>query len=459
MRVLIIDDEPDLAEVTARLVRSWGHEVSHALDAASGLERQRDWNADLVLLDIGLPDRDGISVLGDLRRLNPETTVIMLTGQQDPRLAVQAVRLGAEDYLTKPAMPEELHLLIDKAAEAARMRRELAELRERSAKGYLFLQHPLMREVYAALARVAATDRVTVLIHGETGTGKEHVAKLIHQLSPRQAKPFQELHCAALPETLLESELFGYEAGAFTDARKAKPGLLEQAQGGTVFLDEIGELPLSMQTKLLKVLEDRQLRRLGSVKAVDLDVRLVAATNRDLESEVSAGRFRADLLYRLKVFTVTLPPLRQRPEDVEALARFFHAQFCRENGRRTDPLPPDLIGQLLRYPWPGNIRELKNAMERLCIQQGTHPPSVEALPAEIRAASAPVRAVLAAAPLVPETAAAAAPPRAHTNGNGTDRATLMALLDKHRWNKTKAAAELGVSRPTFLKRLREAGID
>jgi two-component system response regulator AtoC len=443
MRVLIIDDEPDLAVVTERLVASWGHEVASEIQGRAGIERQNTWNADLVLLDIGLPDLDGLAVLSEIRRMSPETTVIMLTGQQDPRLAVQAVRQGAEDYLTKPADPEELRLLIEKAAETTRLRRELQELRERSAKGYLFLQDSQMREIYASLSRVAATDRVTVLIQGETGTGKEHAARLLHQLSPRAGKPFQELHCAALPETLLESELFGYEAGAFTDARKAKPGLMEQAQFGTLFLDEIGELPLSMQSKLLKVLEDRQVRRLGGLKSLDLDVRLVAATNRDLQAEVLAGRFRADLLYRLKVFTLQLPPLRERPQDVEALARFFHAQFQRENGRRTDPLQKEIIRALQAYAWPGNIRELKNAMERFCIQQGHQAPGLEHLPAEIRGSPAQ------AAPL-PAASASAAP---------AQQASLQALLERHRWNKTRAAAELGVSRPTFLKRLKEAGIE
>jgi DNA-binding NtrC family response regulator len=444
MRVLIIDDEPDLAVVTERLVASWGYDVASEIEGRAGIERQRTWNADLVLLDIGLPDLDGLAVLSEIRRMSPETTVIMLTGQQDPRLAVHAVRQGAEDYLTKPADPEELRLLIEKAAETTRLRRELQELRERSAKGYLFLQDSQMREIYASLSRVAATERVTVLIQGETGTGKEHAARLLHQLSPRAGKPFQELHCAALPETLLESELFGYEAGAFTDARKAKPGLMEQAQGGTLFLDEIGELPLSMQTKLLKVLEDRQLRRLGGLKALDLDVRLVAATNRDLQTEVMAGRFRADLLYRLKVFTLQLPPLRERPQDVEALARFFHAQFQRENGRRADPLPREIIRALQAYAWPGNIRELKNAMERFCIQQGHQAPSLDHLPAEIRGPqpkSVPPEAGVSAPAMPP------------------NRSSLQALLERHRWNKTKAALELGVSRPTFLKRLKEAGIE
>ena len=444
MRVLIVDDEPDLAEVTARQVASWGHEVSTEKDGRSGLERQRHWNAELVLLDIGLPDMDGLTVLTELKRLSPETMVIMLTGQHNTRLAVQASHLGAEDYLTKPSDPEELHLLINKAAKAAREHQELQALRQREAKGYLFLQDPQMREIYTALSRVASTDKVTVLILGETGTGKEHAARLLHQLSPRASQPFQELHCAALPESLLESELFGYEAGAFTDARKAKPGLMEQAQGGTLFLDEIGELPLSMQTKLLKVLEDHQLRRLGGLKALDLNVRLVVATNRNLEAEVAAGRFRADLLYRLKVFTVTMPPLRERPQDIEALARFFHAQFQRENGRRTAALPEDIIRALQAQAWPGNIRELKNTLERFCIQQGNQAPSLAHLPLEAGPRTA--------TPVDVSTGPASSAPQ-------PQRVALLALLEKHRWNKTRAAAELGVSRPTFLKRLKEAGVD
>jgi two-component system, NtrC family, response regulator AtoC len=365
----------------------------------------------------------------------------MLTANDSSRLAVQALRLGAEDYLIKPSEPEELKLLVERMAAAALMKRELQTLRSQAARGYLFLQHPKMRDVYASLGRVAATDKVTVSILGETGTGKEHAARLLHQLSPRAPKPFVELHCAALPETLLESELFGYEAGAFTDAKRAKPGLLEQAQGGTLFLDEIGELPLSMQTKLLKVLEDRQLRRLGGIKPFDLDVRLVVATNRDLESEVKAGRFRSDLLYRLQVFTVELPPLRERPEDVESLGRFFYDQFCKDFGRRLDPLQGEVMKALLGYPWPGNIRELRNTIERLVIQTASGAPRVEDLPPGLRGLQAP-----------PSQDAA----EPFSVGGGS---TLRSLLDKHRWNKTRAAAELGVSRPTFLKRLKDAGIE
>ena len=441
MRILLIDDEPVLSDAMSRLLQSWGHETSTALTAAEGLARQSTWAGDLVFLDVGLPDQSGLDVLREMKRLSPDTPVVMLTANDSSRLAVLALRLGAEDYLIKPGEPDELKLLVERMAEAATLKRELQTLRSQAARGYLFLQHPKMREVYASLGRVAATDKVTVLIAGETGTGKEHAARLLHQLSPRAPKPFVELHCAALPETLLESELFGYEAGAFTDAKRAKPGLLEQAQGGTLFLDEIGELPLSMQTKLLKVLEDRQLRRLGGVKALNLDVRLVVATNRDLQVEAKAGRFRNDLLYRLQVFTVELPPLRERSEDVESLARFFYDQFCKDFGRRLEPIGPELLRTLLGYPWPGNIRELRNTIERLVIQTSSGAPRVADLPPGLRGLD-PIQ--------MPS-------PAAIEGQEGQQH--LRALLDKHRWNKTRAAAEMGVSRPTFLKRLKDAGIE
>ena len=443
MRIVLIDDEVDLSDAMTRLLRFWGHETSAAVTGADGLVLQSTWAGDLIFLDVGLPDQNGLEVLRELKRMSPDTPVVMLTANDSSRLAVEALRLGAEDYLIKPGEPEELKLLVERMAEGAALRRELQTLRAQAARGYLFLQNPKMREVYASLGRVSATDKVTVMIAGETGTGKEHAARLIHQLSPRAPKPFVELHCAALPETLLESELFGYEAGAFTDAKRAKPGLLEQAQGGTLFLDEIGELPLSMQTKLLKVLEDRQLRRLGGVKSLTLDVRLVVATNRDLQAEAKAGRFRIDLLYRLQVFTVELPPLRERPDDIESLARFFYDQFCKDFGRRLEPIGAELLRALIGYPWPGNIRELRNTIERLVIQTSSGAPRLEDLPPGLRGLDPlPPANVRPLEAVVPEV-----------------QLSLRALLDKHRWNKTRAASELGVSRPTFLKRLKDAGIE
>jgi two-component system response regulator HydG len=309
-----------------------------------------------------------------------------------------------------------------------------ASRRDQYSRDYVFLSNPRMKDIYQQVEMVAATDEVTVLIRGETGTGKEHVARLVHQYSPRASGPFIELHCAALPETLLESELFGYEAGAFTDARKSKPGLFEQAQGGTLFLDEIGELPISMQTKLLKVLEDRKLRRLGGLKTIDLNLRLVAATNRDLPQEVKDGIFRADLFYRLNVFTLELPPLRERPDDVVVLGRFFAERFAGSLGRRLNPLTGSLLKRLQNYPWPGNIRELKNAMERLVIRAAGPQLKEVDLPPEVfeeRSSGGPL---------------------------GQETKAMRLLLEKHRWNKSRAAVEYGVSRPTFLKILKRLGL-
>ena len=454
MRILIVEDDPDIADLTKRHMQSWGHEVLCVFNGAEALKQQKEFDPDLVLLDVGLPDMGGLEVLEELKRANPDSTVIMLTGQDDTQYVVKAMRSGAEDYMVKPAHWDELKVRVEKAAEAARLRRDLQSSREREARGHLYLRNPAMAEVYRSLQRAASSVRATVLILGETGTGKDHAARLLHQFGSRHKEAFQELHCAALPENLLESELFGFEAGAFTDAKKAKPGLLELAQGGTLFLDEIGELPLSMQGKLLRVLEDRQVRRLGGIKSLELDVRLVAATSRDLEFEVASGHFRADLLYRLKVFSVTLPPLRDRPEDIEALAKFFHAKFLEENHRRKEPLLPDVIAALQAYAWPGNIRELKNVMERLVIQRSVGAPTVDDLPAELLnlAPKAPSVGRLETVPMAGlETGPSPAPP-------SESRARLQSLLEKHRWNKTRAAAELGISRPTFLKRLKAAGL-
>jgi DNA-binding NtrC family response regulator len=449
MRVLIVEDDQDIADLTARQLTGWGHEPLTAANGGEALRQQREFDPDLVLLDLGLPDMNGLAVLEELKRINPDATVIMLSGQDDTRSVVQAMRSGAEDYLVKPASWDEMKVRVEKAAVAARLRRDLQASREREAKGHLYLRNPRMTEVYRALQRVASSARATVLILGETGTGKEHAARLLHQFSPRHSEAFQELHCAALPENLLESELFGFEAGAFTDAKKPKPGLLELAQGGTLFLDEVGELPLSMQSKLLKVLEDRQVRRLGSTKVLELDVRLVAATNRDLDQEVAQGRFRADLLYRLNVFSVTLPPLRERPEDIEALAKFFYAKFLEENHHRQEIMPEEVVRALQAYSWPGNIRELKNVMERVVIQRPVGVPHLEDLPAEVLGAASKTAPgeYLRPAESTPSPEA------------GAQGLSLRALLEKHHWNKSRVALELGISRPTLLKRLKSLGLE
>jgi DNA-binding NtrC family response regulator len=441
MRVLIIDDEREFAEALAKSLRSVGHAADLAPTGAAGLLKARQERPDAVLLDINMPDVSGLELLPDLLKACPGVAVVMITGQASHKSAVAAMKLGAEDYLEKPFALDELLLLLDRFGEKLSLRQQVKDLKRRRiedyAREYLFLDDPAMQKVYHDLEEVGAKDQVTVHLQGETGTGKEHAAKLLHLFSPRAAGPFVSLHCAALPETLLESELFGYEAGAFTDARKQKKGLFETAQGGTLFLDEVGELPLSTQTKLLKVLEDRQLRRLGGVENIKLDVRLVSATNRDLGREAAAGRFRPDLYYRLNVFSVLLPPLRQRPQDIATLAQFFFARACQGFDRLLEPLDEACLRVLQAHPWPGNVRELKNYVDRLVIQAAG-----ERLdPEHLRRA-------------LPMAAAAAAEPRAPL-----DKARLEAALAASGGDKSKAALALGVSRPTLYRHLKAHGLD
>ena len=432
MKILIIDDDQELGAVLSRFLSSQGHEVALALTASVGLSQLDSFAPAAILLDHHLPDALGLELLPLLRQRRPSASVLMITGLGSTRDAVAAVKLGAENYLEKPFELDELSTLLE----------DLAEKKARPAKAspgagprhadYLFLKSPAMDELYARLREAAKQVQVNVLIEGETGTGKEHAARMLHDFSPRSAGPFVELHCAALPETLLESELFGYETGAFTGAVRPKPGLMEQAQGGTLFLDEIGELPMNTQAKLLKVLEERELRRLGSVKPIALDLRLVAATNRDLEHEVRLKRFRADLYYRLNVVSLKLPALRGRSEDIESLARHFFERFCADFKKRLAPMNEGILQRLKAQPWPGNVRELRNSLERAVLQAR----GPELAPADLGLEASPSPAGLDQA-------------AAHT-----DPAQLRQILEECRWNRSLAAEKLGVSRPTLLKWLK-----
>ncbi len=445
MKILIIDDETSLVDILTRFLSDCGHEVVSAHTAADGLDRMADSKPETVLLDIYLPDQSGIELLPRLLALQPETVVIMMTGVATTKSAVQAMKMGAEDYLEKPFDLEELKVTVEKIEEKLGLKRELEFLkgaRREYTKDYLFLTDPSMQKVYQQIEQAAAQEKVTTLILGETGTGKEHVAKLIHWMSPRAAKPFIELHCGALPETLLESELFGYEAGAFTDAKKQKHGLFETAQGGSLFLDEIGELPLAIQTKLLKVLEQKNLRRLGSIQEIQLDVRLIAATNRDLEKEVKEGRFRADLYYRLNVIPISLPSLRQRPKDIVQLTNFFFSESCHAFNKNIGLIPDDVMKQLVAYDWPGNVRELKNVIERMVIWAKGKALSLKDLPKEVRIAMpsslSSERAVLT---------------RAQAEKDAIQRA-----LAHSKGNQSKAAKLLGITRKTLFNKMKKFGL-
>ena len=435
MKILIIDDDADLNGVLARYLKAQGHTVECATNATTGLKLLESFLPDAVLLDHHLPDALGLELLPLLREKRPEASVLMITGLGSTRDAVAAVKLGAENYLEKPFELDELATLLEALAER---KTHPAPKPNQAPQGrhtdYLVLKSPEMAELYARIGEAAKQVQVNVLIEGQTGTGKEHAARMLHDLSPRSDGPFVELHCAALPETLLESELFGYETGAFTGATKPKPGLMEQAQGGTLFLDEIGELPLNTQAKLLKVLEERVLRRLGSVKPIALNVRLVVASNRDLEQEVKARRFRADLFYRLNVVRLLLPPLKGRAQDIESLARHFFDRFRVDFGKKLLPLGDEAIQALQAHPWPGNVRELRNTMERALLQARGESLTVQDLGLD--------------------HSASASPGPADSDGGHLAAASLRQAMEDARWNRSLAAQRLGISRPTLLKWLK-----
>jgi DNA-binding NtrC family response regulator len=369
--VLIVEDERVLAEAMTDYLARHGFETAMAGSGEAALDAIHRSEPDLVVLDYQLPGMDGLEVLREIRQRAPQAEVVMLTAHGSVKTAVEAMRAGAFDYLTKPVDLEELALVLGRARSHARLERELRLLQSagRGAPGERIVgTSEATRSLRAQVERLAGLDQgpggaPPVLISGETGTGKGLVARAIHDLSPRAERPFVEVNCGAIPAQLLESEMFGYERGAFTDARAAKPGLFEAADGGTLFLDEVGAMPLALQVKLLKAIEDRSVRRLGGLRQKTVDVRIVAATNADLDRSAQEGTFRADLLYRLKVLTLVLTPLRSRPEDVVPLARHFLAEAGRRY-RRPRRLTPDAEASLRAYEWPGNVREVANVIER-----------------------------------------------------------------------------------------------
>ncbi len=371
VHILIIDDEPHLPHQLARFLRKQGYEVTTAVDGETGLQELQKNLIDLVLLDLRLPRISGLDVLTRIRQQDSDLPVIMFTAYGDVQTAVSAMKQGASEYLLKGFNLDELLVIVQRALETSAMYRELRQLRRERRDtyrlSYLVGQSEQMRQVFEMVERIARSDTASVLITGESGSGKEVVANAIHEQSARASGPFHPLNCAAIAQNLLESELFGYEPHAFTDAKKQKRGLLELADQGTLFLDEIGEMPLEMQSKLLRVLETRSFYRLGGSKEVHINVRVLAATNRNLEQAMREGTFRSDLYYRLAVLRLHLPPLRDRVEDILLFAARFIEEFNRSLGRTIKWISPEARHLLLAYPWPGNIRELKNVIERAMI--------------------------------------------------------------------------------------------
>jgi DNA-binding NtrC family response regulator len=368
-RVLLIDDEARV-RASLKMVLEPSYEISQAADAEEGLDLFRKEGPDLVLLDVILPGTDGLAILETLRSESKLTPVIMLTGTKSVKTAVDAMKLGAADYLSKPFDVEELRIVVDRALNSQALEREVRQLRAQVVQRYAF--HNLigksqgMQEIYGKIEQVA-DSRTTVLITGESGTGKELVAKALHYNSSRRERPFIALNCAALPETLIESELFGHEKGSFTDATARRVGQFEQAHTGTLFLDEIGDLSAVTQAKLLRVLQEREFTRIGGVQSIKVDVRIVAATNKNLDELVRKGQFREDLYYRINVIALYLPPLRERGEDVPLLAKHFLAKRVDEEKRPHIEFGKEALELLTRYPWPGNVREMENIIEQAFI--------------------------------------------------------------------------------------------
>jgi len=443
--LFVVDDEASARTTLALLLRRRGHRVEEADGVASATKRLAEQTFDLVVTDLRMPDGDGLDVLQAARAQADAPEVILLTAYAEWKSAKEAIRLGALDYFEKGQEPEELFHRIDNALASRALRREnanlKAQLRERYGLPGLIAQSPAMQAVLDLVERVAPTD-ATVLIQGESGTGKEVIAKAVHHASPRAARPFVAVNCGAVPETLLESELFGYVRGAFTGAAGGKLGLFEEAGGGTLFLDEIAEMPAMLQVKLLRALQSGEVRRLGATQAATIDVRVLAATNGDLATRISQGSFREDLFYRLNVIQVTLPPLRDRREDIPALAEHFLARAAAKLGR-TLRLSPAALERVLRYPWPGNVRELENAIERAAILSRSETVEPDDLPPHVSAGLQ-----LGPSPALPRQVTLAEAERAH----------ILTTLERFGRNHSGAAEALGIGRTTLWRKLKEYGI-
>ena len=402
LRILVVDDEPSMREMLRIVLRRDGFEVALAQNGHEAIQQLQAGSFDMLLSDIRMPDMSGVDVLRTAKSLDPQIIAFMMTAFASTETAVEAMRLGALDYFTKPFNMDELRLKVRQHLETRQLKREnlllKRALKSRHEFGSILGRSDAMQLVFSTIETVANTTS-TVLITGESGTGKELVARAIHFNSLRRDRPFVAVNCGAMPENLLESELFGHVRGAFTGAHASKKGLMEVAEGGSIFLDEIGEMPTSMQVKLLRVLQDRRFRRLGGTDEVQADVRVIAATNQDLPRMVSEGRFREDLFYRLNVLSIQVPPLRDRTEDIQLLAEHFLAQFAAQMGKPVRAISGPALQLLLDHQWRGNVRELQNAIERAVALERTETILPESLPEEVRMGRSPTAPVPAAGEL------------------------------------------------------------
>ena len=445
--LLLIDDDPNTLASLARAFRLAGYEATVCVNATRGLEMIRAGQFDVIFSDVVMPGKDGISLLEDLKAAGVTTPVVMISGQASVEIAVRATKLGAVDFLEKPLSTEKLVVTTENVLRMRHLEEENRDLRRRLGKHEIIWAGPVMERLMAQIERVAASES-RVAIQGETGTGKELVARAIHQKSARRNGPFVTLNCAAVPAELIESELFGHEKGSFTGATGRHIGKFEQAEGGTLFLDEIGDMPLPMQAKLLRVLEEGEIERVGGDKPIPVDARVVIATHRNLEELVRRGAFRPDLFHRIYVFPLVLPPLRERAEEIPALAAYFAGQIAAQNAWKERKFSVEALAILKQYAWPGNVRELRNVVERVLLLSAS-----EIITAE---------AVNLALP-----ASRSAEPGAASAGNGTlaqrmeafEREVLLSELRRQHHHMTNAARALGLERSHLYKKCQQLGID
>lgn len=448
-KIVVADDEPRIRKMICRLLMDEGYEVMPVENGREAVEALLSFQPDVILLDQQMPVMTGVEALEEIKQIAPNQVVLFVTAFGSISLAVDAVKKGAYDFIEKPFDNDKLLLTVGRAVEHSRMKGEISNLKKSlgEKKSAVIGDNTGLKQVMTQVRRVAETN-ATVLIHGESGTGKELIARAVHDNSLRSQGPFVAINCGAIPLTLMESELFGHERGAFTDAKEAKAGTFERADGGTLFLDEVGELPLDAQVKLLRVLEERKITRIGGKKAIPVDVRIVAATNRNLDDEVKNGHFRLDLLYRLNVFTLILPPLRERKEDIPLLTNFFIRKYNRTLSLDVQSVSPEAISLLTSYDWPGNVRDLENAIQSsmiLCTGGVIRP---DHLPDRIKGYE------LAEAQTV-----------SGSSGNSIreinaqmEKELIIEALKKHNFNRTLTAEALNISRKTLFNKMKRYGL-
>ena len=454
----MVDDDQAIRWSLGEALRSWSFLPLEAANVAEAIDKFREELPPVALLDIDLPDGSGLEVLRQIKQERPETIVIMITGNVRVDNTISALRGGAYDFIGKPINLEELHVTIRNAIETRHLRREVQEIRNERSRAFNFRQivgeSPAMKKMLLLAAKVAESEVSSVLLQGESGTGKDLVAKAIHYGSPRAERPFVAVNCAALPATLIESELFGYEKGAFTDAKARKEGLFEQAEGGTLLLDEIGELELALQAKLLRVLEEGAFRRVGGLKDIPLDVRVLAASNRDLKTESDAGRFRLDLYYRLSIIQIDIPPLRERGDDVLLLSQHYIDSIGARLRRtkKITSLSPEVTTVFRNYAWPGNVRELRNVIERALILEDGDVITTEYLPGSLLG---PARADAVRSGDIESLATQFVLPTAGIALDQVELSFVQQAIQNSGGNQTRAAELLGISRDQLRYRLKK----